>query len=167
MRKLLSRSLGAATSDVTEERIDEAMRVFQQHYGAHCLDHTRLYPGLDAALREMRQVGHRLAVLTNKPRKFSEDILLGLGVRDLFDRVLGGDDLPTRKPDPAGLLGIVDECGCTPGDTVLVGDSDVDIETAHNARVSACAVTWGFDVPSKIAEARYAVDAPGDLLRIV
>lgn len=164
---LVRRSLRAACADDSDARVDEMTRAFQRHYARHCLDHTRVYPGLERVVHEMRCAGKRLAVLTNKPRTFSEQILSGLGLRDAFETVLGGDDLPTKKPDPAGLDWILDDVGCDVGQAVLVGDSDVDIETARNTGVAACAVTWGFRVPSKLSEARFVARRPDDLLSIV
>ena len=133
------------------------------------LDRTRLYPGVDEMLRDVHAGGTRLAVLTNKPRRFSEAILLGLGVRELFSGVIGGDDLPTQKPDPAGLHRLRLEAECEPRDVLMVGDSPVDLRTARNAGAEACAVVWGF-VRADVLRAEGAsrlVERPSEIAALV
>jgi phosphoglycolate phosphatase-like HAD superfamily hydrolase len=83
-------------------------------------------------------------VLTNKPRKPSEAILRGLGLFDLFDDLVGGDGPLPRKPDPAGLLKLVEDAGVTAAATLMVGDSAIDHETARRAGTRCCIVSFGF-----------------------
>ena len=86
----------------------------------------------------------RVAVLTNKPVRPSERILEGLGIRDLFDDVIGGDGPFGRKPDPAGLCALMDRAGATPDRTLMVGDSAIDHETARRASVRCCLTAYGY-----------------------
>ncbi|MDG2307301.1 MAG: phosphoglycolate phosphatase [Candidatus Binatia bacterium] len=143
-RLLVARSVEVLAPESPAERIDDVLASFQSYYRNHCLDRTRFYPGVEAAIRELTARGAQMAVLTNKPRGFSDDILAGLGVADSFSAVIGGDDLATRKPDPEGLLQLVAHAACAPSDVVLVGDSIVDIATALSADVDSCGVGWGF-----------------------
>ena len=83
-------------------------------------------------------------MLTNKPLAPSERILEGLGIRDLFDEVTGGDGPLPRKPDPAALEALMRSAGATPQTTLLVGDSAIDHETAVRAGVRCCLVAFGF-----------------------
>jgi phosphoglycolate phosphatase len=87
---------------------------------------------------------HARAVLTNKPRKPAEWILNMLGLRHHFVEVIGGDGPFPRKPDPAGLLHLMEEHGAAPEATVLVGDSPIDVETAKRAGARCCVVSYGF-----------------------
>ena len=121
------------------ERLEPALAAWRAHYGAHCLDRTAPYPGLAAALAG---AGRALAVLTNKPGAMARKILDGLGLLPRFVAVVGGDEAP-RKPDPTGLLEIMAKVGASPGETVFVGDSRHDVETARAAGVAMVAVTWG------------------------
>src|SRR5262249_58150718 len=105
-RVLIDRSL-ARTG--LPQPVEEVLPVFLEEYGGRLLDSTRLYPGAVEALDRLR--GRRLAVLTNKPGDMSRTILRGLGVADRFFRIYGGGDLDARKPDPAGLVRLVDEAG--------------------------------------------------------
>ncbi len=132
-----------------DELLEPALALWREHYEAHCLDRTRLYPGLDAALSA---AGRALAVLTNKPGAMARKILAGLGVADRFVAIVGGDEAP-RKPDPTGTLEIMAEVGAAPADTVFVGDSRVDVATARAAGVALVAVTWGLGSRAELAGA--------------
>ena len=85
-----------------------------------------------------------MAVLTNKPVRFSQALVDGLGLRDHFFRVYGGNGFDQKKPDPIGIHTLVEESGALRERTIMVGDSNVDVRTARNAQVMACGVTYGF-----------------------
>src|SRR5690606_26644588 len=142
-RRLVERALRAAGASSDRATVDEALALFLEIYGAHLLDTTVAYPGIEALLERLRAADVRLSVLTNKPRGFAARILDGLGLASRFGAVLGGDSLPTRKPDPAGLRRLIDDAGVPVEETLVVGDSLVDVETARNAKVAVCAVSWG------------------------
>lgn len=143
---LVRRALGPDASDADVER---ALDFFRAHYRAHLLDYTKAYPGVEDALRELASRGfasderRAMAVLTNKPTDFSEVILEGLGLRRYFRRVYGGESFAWKKPHPIGVQALLDELKATPGEALMIGDSEVDIETARNAGVWACGVTYG------------------------
>ncbi len=147
-----------------------ALQRFLQIYDTRLLRHTRVYPGMDEVVRFARTAG-RVAVLTNKPLAPSEQILDGLGIRDLFDVVIGGDGPLPRKPDPAALQALMREAGATPDTTLLVGDSAIDHETAVRAQVRCCLVSFGFGYRAFPAERlrhedRVAADA-GELRELI
>lgn len=143
------------------DRADAALAAWWHHYDAHCLDHTRPYPGIEALLAAARVP---LAVHTNKPGALARKILDGLGLGPRFLAVVGGDEAP-RKPDPAGTLALVARAGATPASTVFIGDSHVDVATARAAGVAHVAVTWGFSTREALARAGATtfVDAAADL----
>jgi phosphoglycolate phosphatase len=120
-----------------------ALERFLEIYDERLLNHTRVYDGVADVVRQARGRA-RLTVLTNKPTKPTERILAGLGLRDVFDDVIGGDGPYRRKPDPAGLKAMMTAANTTPEDTMLVGDSAIDLETARRAAVSCCLVSYGF-----------------------
>jgi phosphoglycolate phosphatase len=134
-----------------EEQYQRSLQFFLQYYREHMLDHTRLYPGVREALDRMRAAGVLMAVLTNKPVRFSRDLIRGLGVADHFAVVYGGNSFETKKPHPEGLETLMRELGARPETTLVVGDSAVDVRTARNAGVRSCGVTWGFQ-PETLAE---------------
>jgi len=138
-RKLVERSLAAVG---LQTPLEEAVPLFLAEYGQRLLQATRLYPGVLETLDRLRP--RQLAVLTNKPGGFSRTILEGLGVADRFVRVYGGDDVP-RKPDPAGLLRLLEETGCRADEALMVGDSANDVLTGRAAGVATVGVLGGFD----------------------
>jgi phosphoglycolate phosphatase len=151
-RALVARALGP----VDPALIDEGVARFLDYYGGHLLDATRPYPGIDAVVAALATRGVALSVLTNKPAALTLRILDGLGLRQWFRGVVGGDSLPTRKPDPTGLLWLLAESGTRPEAALLVGDSPVDLETARAAGTAFCGVAWGL-CPERLRAARPAI----------
>ena len=137
---LVRRALKAAGTDL---QIERDLPRFLELYDERLLAHTRLYEGTRAMLDAL--AAHAtLAVLTNKPQRPTERILEGLGIADHFRHVVGGDTPHGRKPDPAGLNHLVSAAGTTPADTMMVGDSAIDLRTARAAGTRVCLVRYGF-----------------------
>lgn len=139
-RVLVERSLERAR---LRRSADEVLPVFLECYRSCLLDTTRLFPGVEEVLDRLR--GRTLAVLTNKPGDLSRALLAGLGVADRFARIWGPADVPARKPDPAGLLSLARDLETAPAETILVGDSPVDVQTGRAAGVRTVGVTYGLD----------------------
>ena len=116
---------------------------FMQIYDARLLNHTVAYEGMLDVVQHARRHA-RLAVLTNKPLAPSEQILVALGMRELFDDVVGGDGPLPRKPDPAGLRALMERAGASPRTTLMIGDSAIDHETAIRAETRCCLTAYGF-----------------------
>jgi len=158
-RRLVEKALGA---EVPPERFEEVFRRYLEHYRVVLLDTTRPYDGMSEALARLA-ARYPLAVLTNKPEELSRAVLDGLGLLEHFAEVLGGDSLPSRKPDPAGLLHLAGRLGAAPNNILLVGDSEIDAATARAAGCRFALVTWGFPRPADQeginAEVRYATPA--------
>lgn len=149
-RALIQSALGESAP---AEQVHKAHDFFIQYYGEHMLDKTVLYDGVRDALDAMKERGHTLAVLTNKPVRFSERMMDRLGLGRHFVRVYGGNSFePRKKPDPVGIHALLEETGLAPQNTIMVGDSSVDIRTARNAQVQACGVTWGFQPETFVEE---------------
>jgi len=151
---LVRRSLGEHATDAD---LQEALEFFLEYYGEHDLDYTTLYPGVRESLERFRAAGKRMAVLTNKPVRMSRHIVNGLGVGGYFFQVYGGNSFEFKKPHRMGVDALIQEAGVDRAHTVMVGDSSVDVETAHNAGISCCGLTCGFQ-PESLEE------APADLL---
>jgi len=139
VRKLLERALPGSEREV----VDRAHEIYLPIYRRLLLDNTRPYPGVVPALEELDVRGHTLSVLTNKPRRESIMILEGLGLHRHFAQVYGGDSFEHKKPDPTGVRCLIDEAGAEMHETLFVGDSSVDLETARSAGVRCCLVTYG------------------------
>ncbi|HEX4277803.1 MAG TPA: HAD-IA family hydrolase [Bryobacteraceae bacterium] len=138
---LIKRAMGP---DATDEDVARALEFFIDYYRHHALDYTSLYPGVHDALRSLHAAGAKLAVLTNKPVRTSRRIMQGLGVADLFFQIYGGNSFDHKKPHRIGIDTLRSEADAGAEDTWMVGDSYVDVQTARNAGVAACGVSWGF-----------------------
>jgi len=137
LRMLLRRAL-----DVDDPQLLlRAVEVFLPYYEAHLLDTTTLFPGVRETLE--RCAGYRKAVITNKQQRFTDAILEGLGVRGMFDVVLGGDALERAKPDPLPLREAMRRTGVTSQRAVMIGDGPNDVLAARAAGVRSVAVTYG------------------------
>ena len=145
---LMRRAVGAEAS---EEDAQKALEFFLEYYRDHMLEHTVLYPGVRESIDRLFEAGLKLAVLTNKPVRFSQQLVDGLGLGGHFQRVYGGNSFEQKKPHPAGVEKLLAECGVDRSRAMLVGDSDVDIRTARNAGILSCGVTYGFQ-PETLAE---------------
>jgi phosphoglycolate phosphatase len=122
----------------------EASRVFMRHYEADATSRTICFPGAADALRVLQAGGLPLAVCTNKPARITATILARLGIAHYFARVIGGDSLPFRKPDPRVLLALAEGFAVRPDATLLVGDSEVDAATARAAGVPFVLMKHGY-----------------------
>jgi phosphoglycolate phosphatase len=145
---LIRKVLGSGYPD---DIVQGALEYFLAYYREHMLDNTVLYPGVREVLDRFRTKGITMAVLTNKPVRFSQAIVDGLGLHLHFRSVYGGNSFEQKKPHPVGIETLMAETGATREQTVMVGDSGVDVQTARNAGVAVCWVTWGFQ-PETFAE---------------
>jgi phosphoglycolate phosphatase len=162
-RLLIERALGPEHADLAPR----ALQVFLSYYKEHLLDRTRAYDGIPELLAAAQARGIALTVLTNKPEAPSRAILDGLGLIRYFAAVVGGDTLPVRKPDPAGILHLQQLTGVPLQETLLVGDSQVDCETGRAAGVAVCGAAWGF-IPDalKAVPPDFTVASPAALQRL-
>lgn len=133
-----------ALANATEAQLEEALRYFLAYYREHMLDATTLYTGVREALDELHDSRKPMAILTNKPVRFSVTLIERLGLDQHFFQIYGGNSFPEKKPHPAGLQTLMQERAVTPERTVMIGDSAIDIQTARNAGTLACGVNWGF-----------------------
>ncbi len=145
---LIRRALGEGA---TEPQIQEALEFFLEYYREHSLDCTQLYPGVKPTLERLQSAGKKLGVLTNKPIAASRDIVAGLDLARHFFRIYGGNSFDFKKPHPIGVERLMDEAGVSREQTLMVGDSSVDVLTARNAGVRSCGVTYGF-APATLAD---------------
>ncbi|HEY2388633.1 MAG TPA: HAD-IA family hydrolase [Candidatus Binatia bacterium] len=165
-RVLIERALGRHGDDTY--MVESALATFMLWYGDHLLDRSAVYPGLGEVIATLAGEGVVFSLLTNKPADMSRAIVDGLGLGATFPRLVGGDTLPVRKPDPAGLVRLIDAAGVAPGRTLMVGDSPIDVATGRNAGVATCGVLWGFSGPAiRDCGADVLVARPEELLPVV
>ena len=160
VQRLLQRALGhdvrtgltgEAGLPVADDQLDEALAVFADHYGRHLLDTTRPYPGVLEILSRFQ--AFPLHVATNKPREFTMQILGGLHLDGAFRRVVGGDEVPARKPDPGHLQACLEGLNVPPEQVVMVGDSPNDVLAARALGAVSVGCTFGLVPPGTVKAA--------------
>lgn len=177
---LIQRALGG-------ERVDEAvvrrgLQFFLSYYREHKLDHTTVYAGIQESLRSIQNSIHagnpnpaqrsngaprQMAVLSNKPVVPSRAIVEALGLGQFFTQVYGGNSFATKKPDPEGARKLLEEYGVTGEETVIVGDSHVDVKTGRNAGLWTIGVSYGFAPHTLEAQPPdVLVDTPYELAKV-
>jgi phosphoglycolate phosphatase len=144
--RLIARALGENSTEPERQR---AIEFFLAYYEEHKLDATRVYPGVEEGLQQLRALP--MAVLTNKPVRVSVRILDSLGLSQYFRVVYGGNSFETKKPDPLGANTILRELNVAAAEGLMIGDSEVDVQTARNAGMLAAAVNYGFGVHDRAA----------------
>jgi phosphoglycolate phosphatase len=168
---LVRRAFAAAGGLVAGEDLPvEAYPWFLDYYREHKLDYTYAYEGVLEALAALRELhdapggpGRAMAVLTNKPVRPAREICAALGLAPYFLSIYGGNSFATKKPNPEGLLALMSEAGAKPEETVMIGDSQVDVETARNAGAWCIGCTFGLAPGSLAANPPdVIVDSPAD-----
>ncbi len=135
---------------ITAEQEAEALAIFMQVYGTGD-SLTTLYPGALDTLKSLHLLGVKLALVTNKPEKFLPRLLADTAMAEFFQWIVGGDTLPEKKPDPAGLLWVMQKAQVTAEQCLFVGDSRNDVLAAHAAGVACIAVTYGYNYGQPIS----------------
>jgi len=161
---LVRRSLGDPDD---ESFVQDAVLYFMSWYREHKLDNTYVYDGVKEALTAIQNSRDgasaqgpqplKMAVLSNKPVGPSRAIVEALGLGPYFFQVYGGNSFHTKKPDPTGVQALLEEAGAAAEETVIIGDSDIDVLTARNSGIYSVGVTYGL-APHTLQ------DAPPDVL---
>ena len=138
--------------ELAKEAVDHAEQVFFDAYKNISGSKTVAYPDVDSGLRKLQAAGYELALVTNKPIRFVPKILQSFGWQDIFSEVLGGDSLPSKKPDPAPLLHVCEALNVTPKQAVMIGDSRNDILAGQNANMDTLALSYGYNYGQDIRE---------------
>lgn len=138
--------------ELTVEEAEHAEQVFFDAYKNLSDSKTVAYPNVDSGLRHLKEAGYTLALVTNKPIRFVPKILESFGWTSLFDMVLGGDSLTTKKPDPAPLLHVCDKLGVMQDKAVMIGDSRNDILAGQNAKIDTLGLSYGYNYGQDIRD---------------
>lgn len=157
--QLLLHSLSDATGRPAQQVKDSSLwRAAQPRFAAdyerRCGTTSRLYPHAREVLQALGDRGVHRALVTNKEQRFTTPVLRRHGLRNLLDRVVCGDTLPTKKPDPAGVQDCLRAFGVAAQRALFIGDSSIDVATARNAGVAVWALTHGYNMGEPIAAAR-------------
>ena len=155
-RELLIQALAQATHTSAEAVRGSAQfatieAAFGEHYLRRCGSRSQLYPQVRATLTALRAAGVRLALVTNKEARYTQAVLDAHQLDAAFDRVVCGDTLAVKKPDPAGIESCLQQFGVAPERALFVGDSSIDVATARNAGIAVWVLPYGYNMGQPIA----------------
>ena len=156
--QLLAKALGqgwGVTPDaaIQDRRWAEAQAIFRQAYQRRCGTRSTFYDGVQDTLHGLAHQGVPMAVVTNKEADFAHRVLQAHGLTDTFAAMVGGDTLPTKKPDPSGVQQLMRQHQARAGYTVFVGDSVVDAQTARAAGIACWLVPYGYNAGMDVRQA--------------
>ena len=167
--KVLIEKTLKASGDEELTRFDEAFAAYQRIFDKCCTYRVKPYPGIPEMLREMKEQGLHLGVLSNKPDRQAVHVVEEIFGKGVFDHIQGQKDGVPRKPDPTAVLSIAGEFGVSPAETLYIGDSEVDGATGKAAGMDTILVSWGFrsrDV-LEAAEPLCIADTTDEILQII
>ncbi len=162
-RTFISRTVGKGSEYLLTRTLEEvgapaslygeAWPRYQHHYIGINGQHSDVFPGVVAGLQALRDLGLRLACITNKPNAFARPLLAQKGLDGFFDHAFGGDTFPHKKPHPMPLLKACEALGTAPARTLMVGDSSNDAAAARGAGCPVVLVNYGYNHGEPVASA--------------
>lgn len=163
IRMLIKR---AAPQDISSEAYDKTLAVFTDYYLDHIADCTKPYDGIIDVVKSLKAHGCKTAVVSNKADEAAKKVVADF-FGDIFDLVVGKMDCFPSKPEPDSVLYVIKTLEADKGKCVYIGDSEVDVQTAHNSGLPCVGVTWGNrDVSELVAAgAEHIANVPSDILR--
>ncbi len=165
IRNLMQRASG----EIEGELFERVFLSFKEYYGAHCEDNTKPYDGVMEMLAALKEKGVKTAIVSNKA-DFATKKLAKTYFGELIEEAVGENESAgiRKKPAPDSLWAVMKNMGASKENTLYVGDSEVDIQTAKNAGVQCVSVTWGFKDRFFLVEngAKILLDNPTDILRL-
>lgn len=161
VRKLIERAVPKNC-----ENTQECLAIFKQNYSENMYNQTAPYNGIIKILKELRANDCKIGVVSNK-FDFAVKELCKKYFNNLIDCAIGQSDNILPKPAPDGVFKAMKELGADNSNTIYVGDSDVDVQTAKNSNLPCIGVTWGFRDKKALAGADFIIDKPCDIIRII
>jgi phosphoglycolate phosphatase len=159
--RLIEKVLGAEKSQMK----DEVIKRFLEYYSEHLTDYSSIYPHVRETLEKLD--GYKKAVISNKREYLSTELLEKLDLLKYFELVVGSDTTEERKPSPVPVIYVFARLGITPHESMIVGDSNYDIEAGKKAGVKTVAVTYGYRERQYLKNADYMIDSIVDLLSLL
>jgi len=157
-----------ALPDDKKDDAEKLLAIFSDYYGEHFLDKTKLYDGMKNCLDILRKNNVTLAVATNKPQNFARQIVKKILPEYNFIKILGGCSERPKKPDTAIINEILSELPEN-NKVFMIGDSNVDIQTAKNSGISSIGCAWGFRGREELenAGADFIAETPSDIAEFI
>jgi len=151
---LVKRALSGSaeiSSNIDEKEFEHALDIFLKFYAQNLAVKTVTYPHVLSTLKQLKEYGYKLAIVTNKPFDFVEPILKALKLKEYFEFHLGGDSLKEKKPNPAPLLYVCDKLKVSVDECVMIGDSKNDILAAQACKMQSIGLTYGYNYGEHIS----------------
>ncbi|MCQ2479905.1 MAG: HAD-IA family hydrolase [Clostridia bacterium] len=163
--RLIGRSVPENTPKDVELKV---LETYRKHYAVHLNDTTAPYDGIMQMLRQLQSDNIKTAVVSNKGDEAVKSIVKGF-FSDIIPLAIGRKDDVPAKPAPDSVWSAMKELGCSAKETIYIGDSEVDVETAHNAGLKCIAVSWGFRDKELLQSvgADYIIDTPKEIFNII
>lgn len=139
----LRRALHACMDD-NEKHLEESFPLYTRLFAENCMYQVQPYEGIPELLAGFKERGIRIAVLSNKPHARTVENIEGVFGKGYFDYIAGEQPGIPRKPDPAGVMKILEAFGAKPGECLYLGDTNTDMKTGLGAGLMTVGVTWGF-----------------------
>jgi phosphoglycolate phosphatase len=144
VKRVLVRDFNYEKHEIDEQLFKKALDILLSYYGKNLTEHTVLYNGAKETLEALQNAGYKMAIATNKPNQFVQEILEYFDIAKYFDYVIGSGVVEHRKPHPAMLLKVCEELAIKPQNSIMVGDTINDILGAKNANMDSIALTHGY-----------------------
>ena len=166
MKKLVER---AFKHSLSEGMLNSRLAEFKEYYNEHYLDNTLPYDGIKEQVYLLKENGIKLAVVTNKAEESAIFIIESLFGKGAFDVIVGQREGLPVKPAPDGVFIALEEMGCTKDEAIYFGDSNVDMQTAKNAGLTAVGVTWGFRSREELINegCEILIDSPEEIIECI
>lgn len=146
----------------------KVLDVFFKYYSVHFADNTKPYGGLKELVCDLKQMGIKIAVVTNKAQQIAENVVK-TAYGDIFDIICGKQENAPLKPDPYGAISVMRELGVSNSECIFLGDSSIDMETGINCGALPVGVLWGYRTADELLKsgAKYIIGNPEELLGII
>jgi len=167
VRVLLAKVLAKLGVDMD---VTEAEMLFREIYSDHLTEKTALYDGIGGIFPFLKQNGHSIFVISNKPHRFTERILSHFDLLQYITAFYGGDAMPVLKPDRAVFDEMAPAYGLEPSQTYMIGDSNIDGEFAKNCGIHFILVAYGGFISAdelSLINSEYRAETPGELDQII
>ena len=158
-----------ALPDDRQELFEQALKLYNDYYNENYTVKTYVYKGITETLKQLKSMGIKLAVASNKTHCFTEVIIKNYFGNDTFDAVYGKSDERPVKPDPAILNAILSDMSIAPSEAIMIGDTSIDINTGKNAGVRSIGCLWGFRSMEELtsAGADFIAEKPEDIVKFI
>lgn len=155
----------AYCGDEKLEHYDESLELYTELFAEHCMYEVKPYEGIPELLDDLKKRGIRIAVLSNKPHARTVENIEGVFGKGYFDLIAGEQPGIPKKPDPAGVVRILDELGIRKEECLYFGDTNTDMRTGLGAGLTTVGVTWGFRGRGELEafHPQYVIDHPGEV----